>query len=364
MATARNPTRRSLVVCLLSLVVATTTSFLLPRPALPPTRGGMHIAAGEGRRNLPPTGLAHTPTPFRPSQPLHGSLDDEVLDNKMQQKRDAKSAAVVDGNGAREEDDQEPGAGGAATRTDRYERPKAQKPRVTTMASSSTTTAANQPPQDKAEMEVVGETLALLAKRALDPFLNPAPVENHALLVCDVSLLLSFRTVEDMILTPFPSLEVVGMSSDLIKNGLLAYASPMAAAAHIFDVTTDGLTLGAFWLAAVLLGRAEAVARDVNSGFAISTWATFRTWLTVCNLRLGVLFLHVRIVIMVVVVGWVGTVQGLCSWFLFHLSNTHPQALTMQEGVDLQHFQAEMSFFLLTMLAWRWLNVGISKRFF
>lgn len=36
----------------------------------------------------------------------------------------------------------------------------------------------------------------------------------------------------------------------------------------------------------------------------------------------------------------------------------------MQEGVDLQHFQTEMSFLLLTMLAWRWLNVGIAKRFF
>lgn len=40
------------------------------------------------------------------------------------------------------------------------------------------------------------------------------------------------------------------------------------------------------------------------------------------------------------------------------------QALSIQEGVDLQHFQSEMSAVLVTMLCWRWLNVSIGKAFF
>jgi len=112
------------------------------------------------------------------------------------------------------------------------------------------------------------------------------------LLICDIAILITFRTVEDMVLTPFPTIDVVA-SPDLIKNGLLAYADPSAAASHIASVTSDGLTIGCFWLAAVMLGRAQAVERDVGSSYALSTWATFRTWYSLVNLRLGVLFLHV-----------------------------------------------------------------------
>ena len=143
------------------------------------------------------------------------------------------------------------------------------------------------------ELEVVGATFALLIARALDPFLNPAPVQNYALLICDIALLITFRTVEDMVLTPFPTFDVVA-SPDLIKNGLLAYADPFAAASHIASVISNGLTLGCFWLAAVMLDRAQAVERDVGSSYALSTWATFRTWYSLVNLRLGVLYLQVH----------------------------------------------------------------------
>jgi len=144
------------------------------------------------------------------------------------------------------------------------------------------------------ELEVVGATLALLMARALDPFLNPAPVQNYALLICDIALLITFRTVEDMILTPFPTVDVVA-SPDLIKTGLLTYADPFAAASHIISVISDGSTLGCFWLAAVMLGRAQAVEWDVSSSYALSTWTTFRTWYSLVNLRLGVLFLQVSL---------------------------------------------------------------------
>jgi len=175
-----------------------------------------------------------------------------------------------------------------------YERPKAQKPMSSSSLASMAQTAARRDQQNMGELEVVGATLALLVARALDPFLNPAPVQNYALLICDIALLITFRTVEDMVLTPFPTIDVVA-SPALIKNGLLAYADPFAAVSHIASVTSDGLTLGCFWLAAVMLGRAQAVERDVGSSYALSTWATFRTWYSLVNLRLGVLFLHVNL---------------------------------------------------------------------
>jgi len=52
------------------------------------------------------------------------------------------------------------------------------------------------------------------------------------------------------------------------------------------------------------------------------------------------------------------------SHFYSQPSLQKSQALSIQEGVDLQHFQFEMSAVLVTMLCWRWLNVSIGKAFF
>lgn len=257
-----------------------------------------------------------------------------------------------------------------------YERPKAQKP------VSFAHVAAR--PREMGELEVVAATFMLFLARILDPFVNPAPVQNFSLLICDIALLISFRTVEDMVLTPFPSINAAA-SSDLLKNGLIAYADPISAASHIFFVISDGLTLGCFWLAAILLGRAQAVEHDVGSSYALSTWATVRTWLSLVNIRLGVLFLHVSVEVSFTALDH----QDALSWKL--IPSTHarmhavfcstnpylqssfigvfffnflPQALWIQEGVDLQRFQSEMNALLLTMLGWRWFSVSMSKALF
>lgn len=251
-----------------------------------------------------------------------------------------------------------------------YERPKAQKPReppLVSSSSSSSSSPAAEREKEKESVDVLLDTMALLVKRAVDPFVNPAPIQNYALLIGDISILITFRTVEDMLLTPMPSLDITA-SPDLIRNGLIAYADPLSAATHVSSVMSDGMSLGCFWLAAVLMGRAQAVEHDVNTSFTLSTWATVRTWLTLVNIRLGVLFLHVRICVCVI------RLHSIFSFLLLlhrltpppsttHTYKTKKQALTIGEGVDLTHVQYEMSALFVTMLAWRWLNCAVTRYF-
>lgn len=121
----------------------------------------------------------------------------------------------------------------------------------------------------------------------------PPPPGNYPLLIGDLSVLLSFRSVEDTLTTPFPTLDIAA-SPDMIAKGLITYADPLHAAAHIYAVVADGMTLGLFWLLAVMWGEAEAVDMATSRSFTLSALNVFKSWLALCNTRLLVLFAQVR----------------------------------------------------------------------
>jgi hypothetical protein len=104
--------------------------------------------------------------------------------------------------------------------------------------------------------------------------------------------MLSFRSLEDTLLTPIPTLDIAA-SPDLIARGLITYADPMHAAMHIHSVISDGMALGLFWLLAVMWGGAEAVDMSTSRSFTLTTLNVFKSWLALCNVRLVVLFLQV-----------------------------------------------------------------------
>lgn len=106
-------------------------------------------------------------------------------------------------------------------------------------------------------------------------------------------MLLSFRSLEDTLLTPIPTLDITA-SPDIIAKGIMTYADPLHAAAHIYSVVADGMTLGLFWLLAVMWGEAEAVDMSTSRSFTQTTLNVFKSWLALCNIRLVVLFIQVR----------------------------------------------------------------------
>ena len=134
-------------------------------------------------------------------------------------------------------------------------------------------------------------------------------------------------------LTPFPVLDIEA-SPDMIAKGLITYADPAHAISHIYSVISDGMTLGFFWLLvraslksllacrslsssydpcprhalpfissrtrartttmqAVMWGNAEAVSIDSTRSYTLASLHTFRSWLTLSNVRLLMLLLHV-----------------------------------------------------------------------
>ncbi len=122
---------------------------------------------------------------------------------------------------------------------------------------------------------------------------QPTTPEVYPLLIGDLSVLLSFRSLEDTLTTPLPTLDIAA-SPDIIARGLMLYADPLHAAAHIYSVIADGMGLGLFWMAAVLWGGAEAVDMGTARSYTLSTLNVFKCWLALCNVRLVVLFLQVR----------------------------------------------------------------------
>lgn len=114
-------------------------------------------------------------------------------------------------NGARDDEDQE--------------RPKAEKP-ATTIARARGAKKMNYP-------DLLLRTFELLILKAINPFIKPAPIENYPLLVGDVAMLFSFRIFEDLMQSPFPSLDIYA-SPDLIANGIHAYADPATTLSHFY----------------------------------------------------------------------------------------------------------------------------------
>lgn len=105
--------------------------------------------------------------------------------------------------------------------------------------------------------------------------------------------MLSFRSLEDTLTTPLPTLDITA-SPDMIAKGLITYADPLHAAMHIYSVVSDGMTLGLFWLWAVLWGGAEAVDMSTSRSFTLTTLNVFKSWLALCNIRLVALLVQVR----------------------------------------------------------------------
>ena len=106
-------------------------------------------------------------------------------------------------------------------------------------------------------------------------------------------MILSFRSLEDTLLTPIATLDIAA-SPDMIARGLTTYADPLNAAAHIYSVVADGMTLGLFWLYAILWNGAEAVDMGTARSFTLTTLNVFKAWLALCNIRLAVLLFRVR----------------------------------------------------------------------
>lgn len=79
----------------------------------------------------------------------------------------------------------------------------------------------------------------------------------------------------------------------MIAKGLITYGDPLHAAAHIYAVVADGMTLGLFWLLAVMWGEAEAVDSATSRSFTLSALNVFKSWLALCNTRLAMLFFQV-----------------------------------------------------------------------
>lgn len=105
-------------------------------------------------------------------------------------------------------------------------------------------------------------------------------------------MILSFRSLEDTLLTPIATLDIAA-SPDMIAKGLITYADPLHAAAHIYSVVTDGMTLGLFWLYAILWNGGEAVDMSTARSFTLTTLNVFKSWLSLCNIRLVVLLFQV-----------------------------------------------------------------------
>ena len=79
----------------------------------------------------------------------------------------------------------------------------------------------------------------------------------------------------------------------MIAKGLITYADPLHAAAHIYSVVTDGMNLGLFWLYAVLWNGGKAVDMSTARSFTLTTLNVFKSWLSLCNIRLVVLLFQV-----------------------------------------------------------------------
>jgi hypothetical protein len=109
------------------------------------------------------------------------------------------------------------------------ERPKAQgqKPQAPPSPQAQELAAT----KDKDDEHTLFRTAQRIALNVAESF-RPQPIENFALLLGDISVLLSFRIMEDLLIFPQPHLDIDAYPV-AIQEGLSAYADPSAAISHI-----------------------------------------------------------------------------------------------------------------------------------